>query len=138
MILKLFLNLVIANIFYFAQCLFCIFLYETGHFISIVKNELNSPADKLVKVILRFVCFCYQHMTGSFLLCFINSVNYKENKTSSPCERLKLQKRKPRLTDLFGCFFIHDVNSTIHTCCPLNGWDTFLQTDIYIYIFFTF
>ena len=49
--------MVIADVFYFAQYLFCIFLYETGHFISIVKNELNSPADKLVKVILRFVCF---------------------------------------------------------------------------------
>ena len=116
--------MVIANVSYFAQYLFCIFLLETGHFfISIVKNELYSPAGKLVKVRLRFACFCYQHMSGNFLLCFINinSVNYKKNKTSSPCERLKLQKRKPRLTDLFGCFFIQDVNSTIHTCCPLNG-----------------
>ena len=113
---RTFLNMVIANVFYFAQHPFCIFLHETGHFISIVKNELYSPAHKLVKVILRFACFC-----GNFLLCFINSVNYKENKTSSPCEHLKLQKRKPRLTDLFGCFFIHDVNSTVHTCCPLNG-----------------
>ena len=113
--------MVIANVFYFAQYLFCIFLHETGHFISMVKNELYSPADKLVKVILRFACFCYQHMSGNFLLCFINSVNYKENKTSSLCEHLKLQKRKPRLTDLFGCSFIHGLNSTIHTRCPLNG-----------------
>jgi len=85
--------MVIANVFYFAQYLFCIFLHETGHFTSIVQNELYSPADK---VRVRFAYFCYQHMSKNFLLCFINiySVNYKENKTSSPRERLKMHAEK--------------------------------------------
>ena len=62
-------------------------------------------------------------MSGNFFAWFINSVNYKELTTLN-LSVIVLRRKERNLIDWFIwllSYFIHELNSTIHTCGPLTG-----------------
>ena len=65
-------------------------------------------------------------MSGNFFAWFINSVNYKELTTLN-LSVIVLRRKERNLIDWFIwllSYFIHELNSTIHTCGPLTGSGT--------------